>query len=72
MGKSKEEQIFIGDKNGNPVEITGAEKDAFIEQRNKDVAELEQLKAEQEARKVARLSALQKLGLTDEEIAAIL
>jgi len=71
MAKSKEEQIFvqIGDER---IELTGAEKEAFLEQRAKDQAEADARKAEADARKTARLSALEKLGLTEEEINAIL
>ena len=71
MAKLKDEQIFvqIGDER---IELTGADKEAFLEQRVKDQAEADARKAEADARKKARLSALQKLGLTEEEINAIL
>ena len=71
MAKLKEEQIFIG-IDDKIIELTGSDKEAFLEQRAKDQAELETRQAELEARQAARLSALQKLGLTEEEINAIL
>ena len=71
MSKSKEEQIFIG--NGiDRIELTGADKETFLEQRDKDQAEIEAQKAQQEAQKELKISAYKKLGLTDEEIAAII
>jgi hypothetical protein len=71
MAKTKEEQIFI--QIGNEViELTGADKEAFLEQRAKDQAEQEIHKAEQETQKALKVSAYTKLGLTEEEINAIL
>jgi hypothetical protein len=71
MAKLKEEQIFvqIGDE---VIELIGADKEAFLEQRALDQAEADARKAEADARKAARLSALQKMGLTEEELDAIL
>jgi hypothetical protein len=54
------------------IELTGADKEAFLEQRVKDQAEAKARQVEQDARQAARLSALQKIGLTEEEINAIL
>ncbi len=71
MAKTKDEAIFIG-IDDQVIELTGADKEAFLEQRAKDQAEAEARQAEQDARKAARLSALQKLGLTEKEINAIL
>jgi Holliday junction resolvasome RuvABC DNA-binding subunit len=68
---SKSEKIFVG-IDDKVIELTGVDKEAFLEQRAKDQAEAEARQAEQDARKAARLSALQKLGLTEEEINAIL
>jgi Holliday junction resolvasome RuvABC DNA-binding subunit len=70
MAKSKEEQIFIG-IDDQVIELTGADKDAFLAQRASNQAEAQTLKAEAETRKQVRISALQKLGLTEEEINAI-
>jgi hypothetical protein len=75
MVKSKEEQIFIG-IGDEVIELTGADKDAFIAQREADKAERELLEAEQSAKRDARDSAIKKLGeiagLTKEELDAIL
>jgi len=71
MAKSKEEQIFIG-VDDKVIELTGADKETFIAERDALAADFANQKAEQKARKAARLSALQKLGLTEEEINAIL
>jgi hypothetical protein len=75
MAKSKEEQIFIGigDK---VIELTGADKDAFIAQREADNAAQRLLEAEYKAKQEARQSAIKKLaeiaGLTKDELASIL
>jgi hypothetical protein len=69
MAKSETINIQIGDE---VIELKGADKEAFLEQRAKDQIEVDARKAEANARKEARLSALQKLGLTEEEINAIL
>ena len=75
MVKSKEEQIFIG-IGDEVIELTGADKDAFIAQREADKAERELLEAEYQAKRDARESAITKLGeiagLTKEELDAIL
>ena len=71
MAKTKEEQIFIG-IDDEIVELTGVEKEAFLEQRAKDQAERETLKAQQEEQKALKVSAYTKLALTQEEINAIL
>lgn len=58
---------------GNEVlELKGSAKEAFLEQRAKDQADLEIRLTEEKTRQIARFSALQKLGLTEEEINAIL
>ena len=64
-------KIFIG-IDDQVVELTNADKEAFLEQRAKDRAEAETLKALQETQKELKISAYKKLGLTDEEIAAII
>jgi len=71
MVKSKEEQIFIG-IGDEVIELTGADKEAFLEQRAKDQKELEQQRAQKEAQLELKVSAYTKLGLTEEEINAIL
>ena len=60
------EQIFV-QINDERIELTGADKEAFLVDRAA-------MQAEQEAKEIARASALGKLadlGLTAEEIAAL-
>jgi hypothetical protein len=75
MAKSQEEQIFIG-VNDERIELTGADKEAFIAQREAEQAKALLLEAEQSAKRDARESAIKKLaeiaGLTKEELASIL
>jgi len=69
------EKIFIGIDN-DKIELTGADKEAFIAQREADKAEALLLEAEYEAKRTARANAINKLaeiaGLTEEEINSIL
>jgi len=69
------EKIFIGIDN-DKIELTGADKDAFIAQREADNKAALLLKAEYKAKQDARESAIKKLaeiaGLTKDEIQAIL
>ena len=73
MAKSEVIKIGIGDE---VIELTGAEKEAFIAQREADNAEALLLETEYEAKQEARDSAIKKLGeiagLTKEELDAIL
>ena len=75
MVKSKEEQIFIG-IGDEVIELTGADKEAFIAQRKADQEAQELLEAEYKAKQEAREKAIKKLaeiaGLTKEELASIL
>jgi hypothetical protein len=74
MAKLKEEQIFIG-IDDQVIELTGTDKEKFLEERAKDQAELALLEAEQAAKQEARTSALTKLatiaGLNEEEMTAL-
>ena len=71
----KDEAIFIG-IDDQVIELTGADKEAFLAQQAKDQAEAQLLETEYEAKRVARANAITKLaeiaGLTEEEINAIL
>ena len=67
----KEEQIFIGIDN-EVIEITGADKEAFIADREARQAEAKASQAEAKAHLELKKSAYTKLGLTEEEINAIL
>jgi hypothetical protein len=73
--KQSNEQIFIGDENGNPVELTGSDKDAFIAQREADQAELQATIDARTARLTKLDSAITKLkalGLTESEAKIII
>lgn len=67
----KQETIYIG-IDDQVIELTGADKEAFIAQRTKDQAEAEARQTEVQAQKELKISAYTKLGLTEEEINAIL
>ena len=68
-------KIIIG-VDDEVIELTGKDKEAFLEQRAKDQAEALLLEAEYKAKQEARESAIKKLaeiaGLTKDEIQAIL
>jgi hypothetical protein len=75
MAKSKEETILIG--NGEEViELTGADKEAFIADREATNVQIELREAEYKAKQDSRESAIKKLaeiaGLTKDELNAIL
>lgn len=73
MAKSETIKIQVGEE---VIELIGADKEAFIAQREADKAEALLLETEQEAKRVARANAINKLaeiaGLTEEEINSIL
>jgi hypothetical protein len=75
MVKLKQEQIFIGIDN-QVIELTGAEKEAFLADRDATLEAQRLLEAEYQAKRDARESAITKLGeiagLTKEELDAIL
>ena len=68
-------KIFVGIDN-DKIELTGADKETFLEQQAKDQAEALLLETEYKAKQKAREDAIKKLaevaGLTEEEINAIL
>jgi len=72
---SKSEKIMIG-IGDEVIELTGADKEAFLAQREADNQALALLEAEYKAKQDARESAIKKLadiaGLTKEELASIL
>jgi hypothetical protein len=72
---SKLEKILIGIGN-EVIELTGADKEAFLVDRQATVDAKALLEAEYEAKKQARANAITKLGqasgLTEEEINSIL
>ena len=68
-------KIFIGNDD-QIIELTGADKEAFLAQREADNAAALLLETEYKAKQKAREDAIKKLaeiaGLTEEEINAIL
>ena len=72
---SKSEKIFIG-IGDETIELTGADKEAFIAQRESDNVAIQLVETEYKAKQEARESAIKKLaeiaGLTKEELASIL
>jgi len=75
MATTKSDKIFIG-IDDQVIELTGADKEAFIAQRETDEQARLLLEAEYEAKKQARVDAITKLGqasgLTTAEIESIL
>jgi hypothetical protein len=75
MAKSKEEQIFIGEGD-TVIELTGADKEAFLTDRKQIKEAQALLEAEYKAKQDSRESAIKKLaeiaGLTKDELNAIL
>ena len=73
MAKSEVIKIGIGDE---VIELIGADKEAFIADRDARQAKTALLEAEYKAKQDARESAIKKLadiaGLTKEELASIL
>jgi hypothetical protein len=69
MAKSDTIKIQI---NEEVIELAGADKDAFIAQREEDNAKITEFKVQIESQKQLKISAYTKLGLTEEEINAIL
>jgi len=75
MVKIKEETILIQDGD-TVIELTGADKEAFLSERAQMQEETALLEAEYQAKKDSRESAIKKLaeiaGLTKDELNAIL
>ncbi len=73
MAKSETIKIQIGEE---VIELTGADKEAFLADREESNAQILTLEAEYKAKQDARDSAIKKLGeiagLTKEELNAIL
>jgi hypothetical protein len=75
MATANKETIKVQDGD-TVIELTGADKEAFIAQREADQAEQAILESEAQAKRQARIDAITKLGqasgLTTEEIESIL
>jgi len=65
------EKIFIG-INNERIELVGAEKDAFIAQRELDIEAQKQRIAEAEAKAAQKAALLDRLGITEEEAKLLL
>ena len=74
MAKSKEEQIFIG-VDDQVIELTGADKEAFLadqaQMRERTLLREAEYKAKQDARDSA-ITKLKALGLTESEAKIII
>jgi hypothetical protein len=71
MAKTTEEKIFIG-IDDQVIELTGKDKELFLTQKAEMEKEFNARQIEQEKQKALKVSAYTKLGLTEEEINAIL
>ena len=67
----KDEKVFVQIAD-EKIELTGSELEAFEADRKQIQDNLVKLIEAQEAQKELKISAYKKLGLTDEEIAAII
>lgn len=65
------EKIFI-QIDDQRIELKAAELETFLQQRETDNAAAEKSLLERKAQKELKISAYKKLGLTDEEIQAII
>lgn len=67
----KDEKVFIQIDN-EKIELTGDALEKFELDRSQSLAERNDVLLKQEAQKELKISAYKKLGLTDEEIQAII
>jgi hypothetical protein len=75
MAKSNISAVFVG-VGDERIELSGKELEAYLIQRESDLAERKALEDSEQAKKDSRESAIKKLadiaGLTKEELASIL
>jgi hypothetical protein len=71
MAKTKTDQVFIG-IDDKVIELTGADKEAFLVDQKQMQVEFVAQYAQFEKQKELKIAAYTKLGLTEEEINAIL
>ena len=71
IGVNKMEKIFVAIDN-EKVELTGAEKEAFLAQREIDLAIIASKQAEAEAKATAKVALLAQLGITEEQAKLLL
>jgi hypothetical protein len=67
----KSEKIFIGEDD-QVIELTGADKEAFLAQREADNAERQAYETELAAKAAQKATILQRLGLTEDELKVVL
>jgi len=65
------EQIFIG-IDDQRIELTGADKEAFLAQREADNAERQAYETELATKAAQKAAILQRLGLTEDELKVVL
>jgi len=65
------EQIFIG-IDDQRIELTGADKEAFLADRAAMQAEQDARKTEQVAKATQKAAILERLGLTEDELKVVL
>ena len=65
------EQIFVH-RDGQRIQLEGAELEAFLEQRILDQAEAAARQVEQDAKAAQKTDILKRLGLTEEELKVVL
>jgi hypothetical protein len=69
MATTNKIQIGIDDQ---VIELTGADKETFLAQREADNAEREAREAEQAAKAEQKQAILERLGLTEDELKVVL
>jgi len=65
------EQIFIG-IDDQRIELTGADKEAFLAQREADNAERQAYETELATKAAQKAAILQRLGLNEDELKVVL
>jgi hypothetical protein len=69
MAKTEKIIVFVGDQE---IELTGADKDNFIAQKQADIEAEAALQTAREAKAQARIALLDRLGITEEEAKLLL
>jgi hypothetical protein len=69
MAKTDKIIVFVGDQE---IELTGADKDNFIAQKQADVEAEAALQAAREAKAQARIALFDRLGISEEEAKLLL
>jgi hypothetical protein len=69
MAKTEKIIVFVGEQE---IELTGADKDNFIAQKQADVEAEAALQAAREAKAQARIALLDRLGISEEEAKLLL